>query len=69
MTEKIHRHGQGHGHLLVWSRGCAKVMFPQWFATVFFNLDRSFSHFKEKFLLQVENVETILYALQWCAHT
>lgn len=37
------------GPLLVWSQGCAKVMFPQWFATVFFNLDRSFSHLKEKF--------------------
>lgn len=48
------------GHLLVWSQGCAKV---------FFNLDRSFSHLKEKFPLQVMNVETIFYALQWRTHT
>lgn len=47
------------GHLLVWSRGCGKIMFPRWFATVFFNLDRSFSHLKEKCPLQVENVGTL----------
>lgn len=39
--------------------GMCEGYVPRWFATVFFNLDRSFSHLKDKFPLQVDNVGTL----------